>query len=107
MEGAEFACFRLVKGRKPKRSDFESHKVRGLWYDPANERYADGISVWDTVDRARAVTQQRKPVRAKAIAELSIPTRRFRLEQWGPPGHYTVWGNPDELLGRVIGVVDV
>src|SRR2546430_1272978 len=107
LEGAQFVCFRLLKGRKPKRSDFESHKARGLWFDPANERYADGVSVWATVDQARAVTQHRKPVRAEAIAELSIPTDVFRVERWGAPGHSTVWGSPDELLARVISVVPV
>jgi hypothetical protein len=69
--------------------------------DPETQRMASGISLFDTLERARKQAR-RKPWMGNAfIAEMAIPTDHVRIEKTAGPGHYTAWGNSNGMLGYV------
>ena len=63
--------------------------------------------MYDTEERARAVAVQ-FGLGTRIAALNLIDERRFRIERTGRrPGHYTVWGDPEALLSRVVSVMPV
>jgi hypothetical protein len=96
---------RISQTNLPTRSDFTSHAEKGKRPREKSaeaQRLWTGISVYDTLRRARK-TAQLFPHLGLCIAELQIPlhgpivwertTRSF--------GHYTLWGDPDTLVACV------
>jgi hypothetical protein len=72
--------------------------IAGRWY---------GISMYDSEERARTVAV-RFGLGAHIAALDLTDDRPFRIERTGRrPGHYTVWGDPDALLARVVAVTPV
>lgn len=68
--------------------------------DPDLRRMWHGISVYDSLDRARS--QARKnPVLGTYIAEMVVLWGQgVRAERTGHRrGHHTLWGEPEALLG--------
>jgi hypothetical protein len=65
------------------------------------------ISMYDAEERARTVAA-RFGLGAHIVAVDLTDDRLFRVERTGRrPGHYTVWGDPDALLARVVAVTPV
>ena len=96
-------------GNPPDRDDFLSHAALGYRFaDPKRARQAEGISVFATRTQARCQAKQ-NPILGGWFSELSVdPTRGVRVERTeGRPGHHTVWGDPDLLLGSVLRAVPV
>ncbi len=60
-------------------------------------------------DRGQARRKARAfPAIGAFIAEVEIPEdARVVIERTRGAGHYTVWGNPSELLAHVISVVRI
>jgi hypothetical protein len=76
-------------GRHPRGHDSE---VLRLW---------QGISLFDSIERARSQAR-RRPWHGNAfIAVLVIPSGAFQLEATGSRGHYTLWGDPYAILACV------
>ena len=62
--------------------------------------------MYDTVTQAREVAVQFQ-LRA-FIAEVAIANdESFRVAQTGRVGHWTVWGEPDEIIRYVVAILSV
>lgn len=98
--------YRLVRGPRPTRLDFESRAARGLSHTGGGAYYAElnrGVSVVASVAHARVLRDLFPRARWQYVAELAIPAG-VRLRQTGWAGHYTVWAGPDDLLSWVVRV---
>ena len=98
--------FHLVRGAKPTREDFLSHQARGIPPRRADAARADlnrGVSLLDTLERASHL-RGLFPRLGWHAAKLEIPAG-VRVEATLWEGHYTVWADPDDLLGWVVEVV--
>jgi hypothetical protein len=91
----DFTSFAAL-GRRPRRAD---SNVDRLW---------DGLSMYDTEERARQKARQ-LPYLGGYLARVMISIGApFRVERTlASPGHHTVWGDPTALLNCVTGVVPV
>ena len=98
--------FRLVHGARPTRDDFLSHQARGIPPRRTDAAHADlnrGVSLLDTLERASHL-HGLFPRLGGHAAKLEIPSEvRVEATLWA--GHYTVWADPDDLLGWVVEVV--
>ena len=107
---AASVLYRIVLTIPPTLADFMSFAARGLRPrrpDPEVERLWDGLSMYDTEERARQKARQ-LPYLGTYLARVAIPTAAIRIERTlASPGHYTVWGKPSDLLGWVTEVVPV
>lgn len=105
------SLYRIVVTNPPTTEDFKSHRAKGRPLrhpSPETIRLLDGLSVFDSEASARA-NAHRYPRLGSYIAEVRIPDDGgFRYERSGTTeGHYTLWGDPAELLARVVRVVSV
>lgn len=100
--------YRVIRAASPSVRDFLSGKVLGRTppVDPDLLPLWDGISVFDTEDRARRRALS-VPSLGDYIAALEIPDDgSIRYERTlKRPGHYTVWAGAEVLLACVASVV--
>jgi hypothetical protein len=104
--------YRIILGPSATRHDFLSNRALGRVLrrsTPETLRTYDGVSVFETSAQARAAAI-RFPMLGTHMAELVIPKgaaihieRTFAKQ----PGHHTVWGSPDELLGYVRRILSI
>ena len=103
--------YRVVRSDPPTLDDFMSNEAKGIPMarpDPEVALLWDGVSVNATATQARN-RATKMPWLGSYIAELGIAegdpitVRRTGTSQ----GHHTLWGDPAELLARVIRVVKV
>ena len=96
--------YRIVRTDPPSIDDMRSYLELGVALrrdDPESRRLASGISLFDSLERARQQAR-RKPWLGNAfIAEMEITVGRFLIEQTAGSGHYTAWGNPGDMLEYV------
>jgi len=96
--------YRIVWTDPPTANDMTSNTALGRQprgNDPEVLRLWRGISLFNSVERARRQAQ-RRPWHGKAfIATLVIPLTAFQLEQTRSDGHYTLWGDPHDILEYV------
>ena len=96
--------YRIVTSDPPTLDDMKSYAALGIPLrrdDAVTRHLAQGISLFDSLDRAR-VQARRKPWLGNAfIAELVVPTDHIEVEKTAGPGHYTAWVDPDAMLGYV------
>jgi hypothetical protein len=102
--------YRTIKGVQPTRDDFLSDEAAG-GPPPRNldkVRYWHGFSVFDTLERARAIARKNRH-QGRTIAEMTISADGpIKYERWGRnPGHHTVWGHPDICLAHVTNIYPV
>jgi hypothetical protein len=94
--------YRLVKTDPPTETDFLSQKAENRRL--INKKYADefeGVSHWDS--RAGAESLSGTVKGAQFVAELSIPDgSSIRYRPSFREGHFTIWAEPDILLGLVV-----
>jgi hypothetical protein len=103
--------YRIVLTDPPSHADFLSEASRGITrrVRPEYERLRSGVSVFDTEERARQ-RAAKWPWLGGFIAELDLPDEggSIRYERTTDSrGHYTLWGQPEDLTGRVVRVVRV
>jgi hypothetical protein len=102
--------YRTIAGPDPTRDDFLSDEARGNDppRSPDKRRYWQGFSAFDTWDNARAIAQRFRS-QGGHIAEVTIPAYgAITYERWGRnPGHYTLWGDLDDLLACVTAIQPV
>lgn len=104
------SLYRTVKNNPPLRDDFLSYERLGkpMPRSEAQVRRWKGISTFETRDQARRLAIA-NPGQGTFIAEVAIPADgRITYERTGKnAGHYTVWGDADEIAHCVISVVPV
>jgi hypothetical protein len=103
--------YRVVRQNPPALDDFTSNAAKGrpLRYpSPETARLWSGISVNATEAQARRRVRQ-YPMLGTHIARLAIRAdSHIQIERTTRiPGHYTLWGDPAELLSCVTEVVPV
>ena len=103
--------YRVVKTNPPTERDFLSHlaldrRIRSP--TPEILRDAAGVSVTLTTEGARSLVAD-FPQMGSFIASVEVEEGGpIRYEQTGQyPEHYTLWGEPADLLARVRSVVAV
>lgn len=110
MDDSVVILYRVVLTNPPVIDDMRSYQELGISLrstDPESLRMASGISLFDSLDRARKQAR-RKPWMGNAfIAELAIPADHFRIEKTAGPGHYTAWGDASAMLECVRRIVRV
>lgn len=102
--------FRIVQTNPPAREDFLSHQARKGPPPPhipvELRRLWHGISVYDTETDARR-RAERSPYLGRYVEELRVAERGSVTYEKTTRDrrHYTLWGDPDNLLQHVVGVV--
>jgi len=103
-------CYRIIESRQPRQRDFWSPERRGTALRNPDLRYMyDGVSMFGTL-AAAAIKAATFPYLGQWIAEIDLTrSGNLRVEQTGRrrERHYTVWGDPDELLRCVVRVFSV
>lgn len=96
--------YRIVWTNPPTVDDMKSNAALGRQPRAVTQevwRLWRGISLFDSIERARRQAS-RHPWRGDAyIAELRIPVGAFRIEATRSRGHYTLWGLPHAILSYV------
>lgn len=102
--------YRTVKNNPPTRDDFLSYEQLGKPMPKTEEqiRRWRGVSTFETLDQAWRIARVNRGQGA-FIAEVAIPADgRITCERTGKSaGHYTLWGDPDEMVRHVTSVVPV
>jgi hypothetical protein len=105
--------YRIVKTNPPTIWDFLSHQERGVIFrrplDAEALRISTGVSVYEDEEQARSTAElfRRKHGRYIAAAEIDEEGPIHWERTTANPGHYTLWGKPEEMLARVRSVVSV
>ena len=102
--------YRIIQEAVATEADFEPYSAQGrpAPSDPYLRRLWQGISVYDSLERALSQAR-RRPGLGAYVAELEIPWgRHIQAERTGHRrGHHTLWGEPAALLACVIRVFPV
>ncbi len=104
--------YRIIRAERPVPRDFLSNRAKGKTpRDPTPEvlRLWDGLSMYDSYEQARH-TARTFPRLGRFIAMVRLSMGgTVRYEQTGASerGHFTVWGDPAELLSLVVSVAAV
>lgn len=110
-ESAGRVFFRIVRTNTPSLWDFTSNEARGTALrDPTPEslRLWSGISVYDTLERAQKLAVRRPELgRFVAIVKIADDASVLVERTGNRAGHHTVWGDPGDLMSRVVGVEPV
>lgn len=98
--------YRIVLVNPPTVDDFTSNVAKGRPIPPllpSNLHWLwDGLSVYDSAAAAESLAI-RSPALGMFVVEMRLPDNRFRLlRTTRAKGHYTVWGEPEELPQCVI-----
>lgn len=99
--------YRIVKRNPPTREDFLSYEALGKVprrpLPPELAQAWSGVSTYDDKHVARAYARQRTHL-GQFIATLEIEDGApIRVEQTGSDtAHCDLWGDPDEMLARVV-----
>lgn len=102
--------FRVVHDNPPTLADVTSPEASGEPFvhpDPARRRLWDGLSCYATEAQARRNARRFRShgtYMAVIRVEEGAP---IRVERTLGPGHYTLWGDPVEILARVIAVLPI
>jgi hypothetical protein len=98
--------YRVVDHDPPIREDFLSDEERGTAPAARETRWhRQGLSVFDKISLARGLAKwrlRRGFVTATWIAAVTIEDGAPIYARPSPPptGHWTLWGDPDEILAR-------
>jgi hypothetical protein len=100
--------FRIVRHRPPTLDDFMSHKALGRpLRDPTMVReWADGISVYDSLDYAVARVRVARFRLGRFVVPMTVSPGDAQVafaQKGNDPRHYTLYGPPEALLARVTG----
>lgn len=112
MRDRPIVLYRIVKHDPPTQDDMRSYQELGIPLrvnTPEALRRAGGISLFDTLLRARKMAAGPSWNGAGFIVELHIPAGALvTIERTGrQPGHHTLWGAPDVILSYITRVVPI
>jgi hypothetical protein len=100
--------YRIAKTNPPAESDFHSYRAMGrrlIRDTPELRRSREGVSVYDTIEAARATAMQ-YPRIGSFIAELEISEHsdvRFG-QTLDDRHHFDLWGEPADRVAAVLHV---
>jgi hypothetical protein len=98
--------FRVVRSDPPTIDDFRSPLERGRHRIDERQEQASGVSVFAQLEQARR--HARRYDLGSYIAEIAVPdSMHIERTQRRTAGHFTVWADPDALLGMVVQVTPV
>ncbi len=100
--------YRIVLTDPPTLVDFMSNRTKGR-PRRAIESVEEwgGLSVYDDEERARE-TARKFPRLGAHLAVLDVPPGApIRWQQTFGPGHYTLWGEPQDVLNCVVSTIPV
>jgi hypothetical protein len=96
--------FRGIKAEEPAATDFWSNKRRGKRPRKAeitNPKEYDAVSCWDSLEKVRKFARQFPQIGA-FVAELHVlDDGPLDLVPEGDPGHWNVYGEPEQMLAYV------
>jgi hypothetical protein len=100
--------FRVVRTNPPSLLDFMSNEALGRRpRRPLSERDHDrwrGVSHFDSAELASSAANA-SPWLGQFVAAVEIPLgAAVRVEQTYRAGHWTIWGDPADLLALVVSV---
>lgn len=101
--------YRIVRTNPPRREDFLSYEALGRMprsrLTPSQRESWAGVSAYDDKEVARGYALAR-PYHGEYIATLSIEDGApIRTRQTGrTPEHHDLWGEPEQMLARVVAV---
>lgn len=100
--------YRVTRAGAPTVRDFRSNTAKGRQppaYDSETLRLWAGVSMFDSLDRARERARH-LPGMGRYIATIRIPPDgSVHYERTGnDPHHYTLWGDPLVLLRSVVAI---
>ena len=103
--------YRIVRSTTPSVADFLSAEARGLLprnEDPETLRLHSGISVFDSLERAKRIARRRRGL-GGFIAALRIPeSGSFVYERTTKSeDHYMLWADAEEVRRCVVSVTAV
>ncbi len=112
MDPAGKRFYRILRVANPTQEDFFSHAALGkqprrtLTVEEA-ERWR-GLSMFDSLRHAVS-HQERSPFVGSYLAELRVPEDHGLVARrtTPTPGHWTIWGDANELLAYVVGIIDL
>lgn len=112
LTGDVLILYRIVEHNPPTQDDMRSYQELGISLrvnTPDALRRSSGISLFDTLQRARAFAAGPPWHGAGFIAELRIPAGApVTVERTGRQrGHHTLWGAPDAILSYITRVVSI
>lgn len=93
--------YRIVRTNPPTASDAASIEALGRHprgRDPEVMKLWKGISLFDSFQRAKSQAQRRPWHGDAFIATLELPTGAFQVESTRSRGHFTLWGDPHDIL---------
>jgi hypothetical protein len=101
--------FRAVSRNPPDERDFYSYALLGKVVDESKRELAEGVSVRGSEEQARVHLFRRAG--AQFLAVLDIPDdssiRWAKTLSRRNPDHYTLWGDPADILACVVRVIRV
>jgi hypothetical protein len=110
--GTVVRLYYLLRDDPPTASAFLSRAERGLPVadDRVAQRWATGVSMNATIEQVRATAARFARTRWRFIAAIDLPTdgQQVQIQRTsGSVGHFTIWGNPDELHRSVVAVISI
>jgi hypothetical protein len=101
---------RIIRSNSPSPQDFTSAAARGFGLNlpPDLQRLQTGVSVYRTLRQAAAKARH-YPALGSFVAIIEIPPESaVRFERTTQQrGHFTLWGDPEDLLNSVVAVVPI
>lgn len=109
MSGAALppVLYRIVKGNQPSLDDFASAMMLGRPPRLIERREPaawTGLSMFDSAARAGEKAREFPKIGAYIATVVLRDTRRVVWHKTLGPGHYTVWGRPEEFMPAVTSV---
>lgn len=95
--------FRIVPAERPSPDDFRSNRLKGEPHPPSTAPDLKvamwaGVSVYDTLARAQQKARD-LPLLGSYVTELDLAGGpKIPVARTNGRGHFTAWGEPDELF---------
>jgi hypothetical protein len=105
-----YTLYRIVRSNPPSREDFLSNAARGRRLEsPTTERLRlwAGLSSWATFAQAVRSARRHSGSGGYVATLIILDDAAIQVERTLGPGHHTIWGDPDELLGCIAAVEPV
>ena len=102
--------YRIVKSDPPTIADFTSPAAQSKPFthpDPSRRRLWDGPSLYGTEAQARRNARRFRTHGSYVVGIEIEDDAPVRVERTLGPGHYTLWGDPIDLLARRVSISPV
>jgi hypothetical protein len=111
---AVWPLYRIVKSANPSDDGFDRAFRSSYELGKRPRHIADrlavvhmGLSMFETLSKARRTARAFPPIGAWVARVDLLPGEGFCGARTGQPGHWTIWGRPDQLVRAVADIVPV